>query len=128
MVTNTELQELVRNIEAFVGIRDWYGTDPTFLDLFTQINGLRTEFEAFPTELNQYCVDAEDQLLEGLNFRKAAALQIDGLLKEDKNLHAEWYKKCQGTGKLHLGRGTILQNKPNCGGRQVEHCFHVFVQ
>ncbi|KAH0725331.1 hypothetical protein KY284_001196 [Solanum tuberosum] len=105
MVTNTELQELVRNIEAFVGIRDWHGTDPTFLDLFTQINGLRTEFEAFPTELNQYCVDAEDQLLEGLNFRKAAALQIDGLLKEDKNLHAE----------MKVLRMTVAASKPTGG-------------
>lgn len=48
-VTNTELQELVSNIEAFVGIRDAHGTDPTFLDLFSQINGLRMEFKAFPT-------------------------------------------------------------------------------
>ena len=54
MVKNTELWELERKIEAFVGFTDDTLGDPSFVNLLTQIIDLRLNAEKVQGEISAY--------------------------------------------------------------------------
>ncbi|KAH0776344.1 hypothetical protein KY290_007755 [Solanum tuberosum] len=88
MVTSTELREMLRRIEAFIGITDERMEDPTLVDFLTQIVTLRLDAEKTKSEINSYRNDIDERMAEDLNFREATTLQLEGLHKENENLRA----------------------------------------
>jgi len=89
MVTNAELRESVRRVEAFIGITDERMDDPMLVDLLTQIITLRLDAENTKSEINGYRNDIDKCMAEDLNFREAMTLQLEGLHKENENLRVE---------------------------------------
>ncbi|KAH0764607.1 hypothetical protein KY285_000478 [Solanum tuberosum] len=105
MGTNAELRELVRRVEAFIGITDERMEDPTLVDLLTQIIDLRLDAEKTKSEINGYRNDIDECMAEDLNFREAMTLQLEGLHKENENLRAEIIVLCWAVAALGSTRG-----------------------
>ncbi|KAH0747203.1 hypothetical protein KY285_008860 [Solanum tuberosum] len=106
MVTNAELRESVRRVEAFIGITDERMDDPMLVDLLTQIITLRLDAENTKSEINGYRNDIDDErMAEDLNFREATTLQLEGLHKENENLRAEVVVLCRAVAALGSTRG-----------------------
>ncbi|KAH0669921.1 hypothetical protein KY285_024060 [Solanum tuberosum] len=105
MVTNAELRELLRRVEAFIGITDERMEDPTLVDLLTQIVNLRLDAEKTKSEINGYHSDIDERMAEDLNFREATTLQIEGLNKENENLCTEVFILCRAVAALCSIRG-----------------------
>ena len=89
MVTNIELREHVRRIEAFVGMTDERWDDPNLVDLLTQIMGIKTEIEAFRNEVGLYRADIDDHMAETVNSREGMMLQVEVLTKDNAELRSE---------------------------------------
>ncbi|KAH0751965.1 hypothetical protein KY290_006553 [Solanum tuberosum] len=105
MVTNAELRESVRRVEAFIGITDERMDDPMLVDLLTQIITLRLDAENTKSEINGYRNDIDERMAEDLNFREATTLQLEGLHKENENLRAEVVVLCRAVAALGSTRG-----------------------
>ncbi|KAH0693741.1 hypothetical protein KY285_020838 [Solanum tuberosum] len=103
MVTNAKLRELVRRVEAFVGITDERMDDPTLVDILTQIIGLRLDTDKFQGEINVYRNDIDEHMAENLIFREVTTLQLEGLQKENENLRTEIIILCRANLKAFSG-------------------------
>ncbi|KAH0781656.1 hypothetical protein KY290_001254 [Solanum tuberosum] len=88
-VKNTEIQEHVRRIEAFVGLTDDRLDDPNLVDLLTQFYGMKIEFENFRSEMGLYRADIKEHSAENLSFREAVSLKIDGVMKYNEDLRTQ---------------------------------------
>lgn len=53
---------------------DEHREDPNFVDLLTQIMGIKIEFKKFMFELSLYRVDIDDHVMEMVNFHKGMLL------------------------------------------------------
>ena len=62
MVKNTELWELARKIESFVGFTDDILGDPTFVDLLSQIIELRVDAEKVQWEIGRYRQNVDNHI------------------------------------------------------------------
>ena len=95
MVKNTELWELARKIESFVGFTDDILGDPTFVDLFTQVIDLRLDAEKVQGEIGVYWQNVDKYITEILDFRTTTTQKLEGLQKENQNLRVELVVLCR---------------------------------
>ena len=78
--------------------------DPTLVDLLTQIIELRVDAEKVQGEIGGYRQNVDNHITEILDFRTTTTQKLEGLQRENKNLHAELIILCRAVDTLSSTR------------------------
>ena len=107
MVTNAKLWEIVRRVEAFVGITNEVMEDPMLVDLLMQIVNSRQDADKIWGDACVFQGLVDEYMAETLNFHEAMEAQLESLHKDNENLRAEIIVLCRAVAVLSLNRGEL---------------------